>query len=612
MKEQMVSMNEIIADSNRKYGGEGDIRILAEDMKAIGLTHAVTLKQVESANPALCGYTIIAGRRRHAAAKMLGWKEIRANVYAIDEDVNVDAIAGSENINRLPMHALDEAEIFHKLMEAGETLDSLAKRYDRTKAAIFQRIQLLSLSDEIKELFRQDKISLQSAAMLKGLDEKQQKAFVAEASRFVKSGLKVPEHVTTGFISNVYNDKLYKCVADTECKSCKKRTFYSDKELFPELGDQDDKCLDHECYETKWRKLLHKQIKSITGEKKDHAGTNIIVTDSSEFKKIFGNTIKLDNVEYDVKKVGFCPAQLAEKKYEGAAPCLSVELYGGKLHITAKYWKEPAKEKEQVKKKNKAENDFEKTFTPIVKLLELPKQETEQTLDAIKKTIKDHWEISGKAQNFDQAVKKKVFNRILEIKAKQPEDAKDIEKHLTNWLDDKPGNKNIAKLFTGSDNVKALRKLSMNRLFTILFASSFYWNNLPEIENIAKDKKNDIAEWAGVSMGELRKMYKEELQAILPKPKTAKKTDKETVTKKAASVTKKSKNVKKKTAGVSKTNKPVKKQAASARKAKKPVRAATLPVPKAAAKKPRKSLTAAIRRAQSSKAVAGNDPAMEM
>ena len=43
MVEQAVAMKDIAMETNRKHGGEGDIRILAEDMKVNGLINPITL-----------------------------------------------------------------------------------------------------------------------------------------------------------------------------------------------------------------------------------------------------------------------------------------------------------------------------------------------------------------------------------------------------------------------------------------------------------------------------------------------------------------------------------------------------------------------------------------
>jgi len=577
MKEQMVPIAAIIADVNRKNGGEGDISLLAEDMKAIGLTHAITLKEMESVNPQIAGYRIIAGRRRHAAAKLLGWEKIRAAVYAKDEEPDEDAIAASENINRLPMHALDEAEIFNRLINAGESPESLAKRFDRTKAEIFHRIKLLELGDEIKTIFRQGKLSLSGAAMLGSLDADQQKAF---CKNFEKQDDCIDEIKIKVFLSGLYHDVLYKCVAGSGCQSCKKRTFYSDKGLFPEMSYQDDFCLDHECYIKNWNSLLLNRIKSIKGENKGHSGADILATKvGSELIKIFGKTVTLDGTRYQLKKTDR-DNKTVDKPTKETRPCFEVTIDGGKLKVSAKYWKTAAKNKTSGTGQLSKPCSLGRPLESVVKILDLPKDEAERTVAALEADCKESYGDHNKRVELMREVRGKVLDRILEKKAKQPVSEKEIDIFLSEYLEryDIADIRKTVKLFTGEqDLINIRKKLTWPKLFLILNSLDKDKSDLPFGEDVLKDKKCELAEWAGITMTELRKMYKEELALLMPKLAPAKKAVKEhpktkTVTKKTSgvkktvkSVTKKTKTVKKAAPLVTRTkkaDKPVKKPAA--------------------------------------------------
>ena len=534
MKRMMAAMDRIVVDSNRQYGGEGDLRILAEDMKANGLINAINLKYITLRHPAYDGrdgspqYEIVAGRRRHAAAKLLGWKEIEADVLEAGEEAKADAISASENINRLDMHPLDEAAIIRRLIEAGESVENLAKRLNRTKAAIWQRVQLLDLSDGIKEMFRQGSISLHAAAMLNGLDAEKQEAFCKEAkvNDYYKSGNGLPDFLVTGFIAKANNDKLYKCVAGEECQNCKKRTFYSDKELFPELeGRTSDTCLDHECYTQKWRDLLARRVKSVTGEHKDHAGAVPLVTSSAELKKTLGKSVFLGDISgAEVPVKFFRPyypgdPEVAEKAEQGAKPCLEIELNdGGKLKVSPRYWKEPEKKQAQADKQGGA---ADKAFAPVARLLGLPKEEAARMEASMG---------NSKTSVFEDEIQRKVLDRVLKIKAEQPDDDRDIDRFLQEWLDDDADNEHIAKLFAGAGNVKALRKLSWPKLFAMLLGRLRCIDeyDIPNIANIEKIKNNNAAEWAGIPLGQFKEIYREELRALMPKPEAVKPAKKKT------------------------------------------------------------------------------------
>lgn len=510
MREEKIPMKEIIGETNRQYGGEGDIRILAENMKANGLINPITV--FYPLNDNVCGYNIAAGRRRYAAAMLLGWETIPARILENGEEKLAEAIAGSENINRLAMHPLDEAAVFRRLIEAGETPESLAKRYDRSKAAIWQRVQLLDLNEGIKELFRKGLLSLHAAAMLKSLDNEKQEKFYKEYKSY---NFGIRDVDVRSFIASVNKDYLYKCVEDSGCKACEKRTHYSDKELFPELeGASYDLCLDHECYMQKWSSLMQGRIKSVQGEHKEsHGDADIIATASNELLRVFGKGYGPD-FAFNFKKIDYgFPTE--EKASAGARPCFEAELENGKLKIQAKYWKTPFK-----KKKASGGNEFDKAFKPMAKLLDMPKEEEEQTLATVKKGIKrqEYWAARQEVDEYERKVRRRVLERLIKAKAAQPADGKDIERYCAEWLKDDKDNKLIAKTVTGVDTAKALRMIDTPFLFVMLYASQLRHIDLPDIEKIAKEKQNDIAAWAGVTMGELREMYKEELRALMPKP----------------------------------------------------------------------------------------------
>ncbi|MDR1239189.1 MAG: ParB/RepB/Spo0J family partition protein, partial [Treponema sp.] len=177
MNIKTLPVNSIASNTNRSYGGEGDIKILAEDIKHNGLINPITVKAHLNMEEEL-EYEVTAGRRRLAAVKLLGWKEIPARILEGDETERAGEIALSENVNRLAMHPLDEAVYFKRLLENGEAIQNIAKRSDRKVPEIYQRVRLLSLELPVQEIFKMGLISLAAAAMLADLDADQQALFV--------------------------------------------------------------------------------------------------------------------------------------------------------------------------------------------------------------------------------------------------------------------------------------------------------------------------------------------------------------------------------------------------------------------------------------------------
>ena len=523
MREEKIPVKQIIVNNNRQHGGEGDIKVIAEDMKKNGLINPITvIGPPEDGTGDRLAWEIVAGRRRVAAAKLLGWETITARVLEGDEINNAEEIAGSENINRLGMHPLDEAVIFKKLLENGEPIEGLSKRFDRTVSAIYQRIQLLGLHDGIKELFRDGKLSLHAAAMLKSLDEERQIAFY---EKYAKQDEIYIWEVKT-FISKTRQDKLYRNVADKACQKCEKRTFYSDKALFPELSGEEDLCLDHECYMAKWKTLLSGFIK--THKKDNHTEASLIVFEDDKLAKIFGKSVEVDGQEYTVTKTTYSN-RVDDKPSKTAKPCFYIMIEENAdeegreaFYFARMYWKELEKTNTQ-----NASPQRENPFVPLVKLLEIPKEKTQQALIDLAGKDKDYWALSNKASEYERKVKHKVLDRLMDIVVQKPDSETNIDLFLKHFLEKSYNyDKNIIKKFAGSDKISDIKKLTGNRLFAMLYASTLNAWKLPDFGKFTPGIKNEIADWAGVPISKLKEMYLEELKLLMPKPAEEKKESK--------------------------------------------------------------------------------------
>jgi len=523
MRIEKIRIDAILFASNRKYGGEGEIEILAADMRENGMINPITVKElpkeIKDGGPKK-GYEVVAGRRRIMAAILLGWKEISSCILEGDEVSHADEIAGSENINRLAMHPLDEAKVFSKLLQNGQTIEELAKRYDRKASAIWQRLQLLGLNEDIKTLFRKGHLSLHSAAMLKSLNEKAQEAFVKQFKNdwAVKNNDEIEEHRIRNFISNLGYDRLYGFLKDKQCAECKTRTYFGDKNLFPELDNVSDSCLNHECYMQKWDKILTNRIKSLKGEHKSHAAACLIVTSDDKVKKILGAKVTIDGTEFNILPYDYYSD--AKAKDAGAHPCFNIRFSGsGKLEIGLEYWKKPEKGTSGLSLSPASKR---KDFAPVVKVLDLPKAEMDEKLDALENRKR------LTPNGFNDNIRNAVFWRIMDIKAQEfndPKKADSISKEmfLKKHLACLHGNgKRIFEMFAGNFNGKEtitnLSKLSSEKVFMLLSAMEWSEWELPTADKYEK-KPFDILNWAGISNEKLKQLYQEEILKRIPKKK---------------------------------------------------------------------------------------------
>ena len=247
MKTEKILIGEIAMNEDRTEGGKGDIESLARNMAKYGQINAVTV--VEDISNSY-RYRIIAGRRRCAAAESLGWTEIRADVYGSDE-LGADSeemIALSENAAREEMNAIDEGVLYAKELAKGTSVEELAALFCRNKSTVYQRAKLARLVPEMRELYKAGRVSLHVAAMASDLPEEAQKKIADKGAKITYGTYAISEWDIKNEIRNASNDFLH-CLGNCEeCVACSKRTHFSDKTLFPELAESDDRCLDHSCY----------------------------------------------------------------------------------------------------------------------------------------------------------------------------------------------------------------------------------------------------------------------------------------------------------------------------------------------------------------------------
>lgn len=252
MKTEKILIGEIAMNDDRAEGGKGDIESLARNMDKYGQINAVTV--VEDISNSY-RYRIIAGRRRIAAAESLGWAEIRADVYEADEisEGSEEMIALSENAAREEMNAIDEGILYANELKKGTPVEELAALFCRNKSTVYQRAKLASLIPEMRELYKKGNMSLHIAAMASALPEEAQKKISDE---YGKTNGQIYEWKIKQAISEASQDFL-DCLGNCEaCVECSKRTRYSDKTLFPELAESNDRCLDHECFCKKFAERL--------------------------------------------------------------------------------------------------------------------------------------------------------------------------------------------------------------------------------------------------------------------------------------------------------------------------------------------------------------------
>lgn len=265
----------IVLDNPRK--SQVELEQLAQSILEQGLINPITVRLANKDK-----FELVAGTRRFAAIQLLGMKEIDATIREIkDEDIKYIQII--ENYQRKDVHPMNEAESFAEMLKDGKTFEEIANIIGCSPSYVFARIKLNSLSNDLQNLFLEDKITHELAIYLSVKSKKDQKT----AKEFIQMTLDryKGNHVVsfdeissrmindidlefTIFGKNEVIDNLPTC---DECPQNTKNNY----SIFDDESDdeQDHTCLNSLCYTKKWMKIYNALVKQI---KEKHPDKKIV------------------------------------------------------------------------------------------------------------------------------------------------------------------------------------------------------------------------------------------------------------------------------------------------------------------------------------------------
>jgi ParB/RepB/Spo0J family partition protein len=361
---ESIELEKIISESNRKYTLDENFGPFLESIQVYGILEPPIVRRLEGGL-----FRVMAGRRRIAAAREAGIRMVDCLVREADDHVEDEEIALLENVNRLDMHPLDEAALFSRMHEQGEPVEEIARYYARGPSAIYARIRLSKLTGDLKNLFRDGKLNISSAAALAELPKEDQLKFYEKH--------KDQKAISIWDIGQFFSKCRHHPVSDilgSECDSCKKRTRNTVDALFEEYKHLDDVCLDGECYAKKW----HAKIGEALKEAAESYGE--LLTDKKIFfysgipKDLYrlADKIKFGGEEYEVLKPKDWDISYPETKGKKACWYVDIERDGKNklLTVTRHAYKKRAPEKTKT------------APVPVKKKYELYGGETMETLAA--------------------------------------------------------------------------------------------------------------------------------------------------------------------------------------------------------------------------------------
>ena len=144
----------------RRVFDPNELERLSQSIITNGLIQPIIVKQDVS------GYILVVGERRLKAAKLANLETINAIVTDFD-DQKMREIALVENIQRVDLTAVEEAEAFRGLIDVLKiTQQELADRIHKSRAYVTNMMRLLHLPNKVKDLILQRRLSMGQARPL--------------------------------------------------------------------------------------------------------------------------------------------------------------------------------------------------------------------------------------------------------------------------------------------------------------------------------------------------------------------------------------------------------------------------------------------------------------
>ncbi|MBS4534958.1 ParB/RepB/Spo0J family partition protein [Clostridium sp. D2Q-14] len=201
-----IKISEIKPNKNqpRQTFNSERIKELSESIKRIGIIQPIIVKKHDS------GYEIIAGERRFRAAKINDLDTVPCIIREEDERKSIE-MALIENIQREDLNPIEEAIAYNEMLEKYNlTQGQLSEIVGKSRTYITNLIRLLNLSDEIKNLIEERKLSIGHGRALLSISSKEKQEEIALS--IIDNKLSVRE--TEGLIKKLQSSKKNKSIKE--------------------------------------------------------------------------------------------------------------------------------------------------------------------------------------------------------------------------------------------------------------------------------------------------------------------------------------------------------------------------------------------------------------
>ncbi|MGD9845196.1 MAG: ParB/RepB/Spo0J family partition protein [Hyphomicrobiaceae bacterium] len=192
----------VLSQSNvRRVKAGVSIEELAESIARRGLIQSLHVRPVVDGEGQETGmFEVPAGGRRYRALEMLA-KQKRLNkttpvpcvVSAADAAILIDEVSLAENIERAPLHPLDQYRAFQAMRDKGMTEEAIAAAFFVGVNVVKQRLRLVSVSQNLLDVYADDGMTLEQLMAFSVSDDHARQEQVWEQIR--NSWQKEPYHI---------------------------------------------------------------------------------------------------------------------------------------------------------------------------------------------------------------------------------------------------------------------------------------------------------------------------------------------------------------------------------------------------------------------------------
>ena len=139
---------------------------LKASITALGLLENLVVRADEPGDDGTDRYAVVAGGRRLKAMQALVEDKVldadhRVPCLVRADDGEAGEVSLAENVVRIAMHPADQVVAFTKLVQAGQSISSIAARFGTSERIVEQRLRLGNAAPELLDAYRADEVDLE-------------------------------------------------------------------------------------------------------------------------------------------------------------------------------------------------------------------------------------------------------------------------------------------------------------------------------------------------------------------------------------------------------------------------------------------------------------------